>query len=320
MRKDIPTMGNTRKEIIFLDEWVQVAWNAANKNRFTRLGYVYTRMGDLFLCHINDLSKGSGIMVRARCPICKKDRHVEYKSVFREGQQHTLCPSCSSIVDIQGAVFERLTVIEFDKIDEVGTKWWCECECGNLKSMSSQSLFSEKTKSCGCYNLELKRAMSGENHPLWNGGRISVVCEICGRKYKRRRNYTTNAILCSPKCVGQWLSENKSGENSPSWNPSLTAEERIVKRDYKEYREWVKAVLKKDQYICQICGTTEGIEAHHMYSYKHHPRYRLVVKYGLAMCNGCHTEFHVWNGGFKKKCIPSDIDRWLYETYKPPRK
>lgn len=309
-----PTMGKTRKEIIFVNKQVPVSWNPMTQKWFMELGYTYTKMGDSFLCNIDDLPRGSGVMVPARCPICQYERLVEYKSVFRAGQQHTLCSSCSSIVDIQGMVFGRLTVIEFEGIDEFGTKWICKCECGNFKSMTSNSLFSKKTKSCGCYNLELKRAMSGKNHPLWGGGKISVICEICGREYKRRRNYTTNAILCSPKCVGRWLSENKSGENSPRWNPNLTEEERIIKRDYKEYHEWVKAVLKKDQYLCQICGSSEGVAAHHMYSYKHYPQYRLIVKYGLTMCKGCHTGFHVWNGGFDKMCIPADIDRWLYET------
>jgi hypothetical protein len=49
---------------------------------------------------------------------------------------------------ISGQVFEKLTTIS--KIEGVGNKWLCKCECGNEKIVSANSLKSKNTRSCGC--------------------------------------------------------------------------------------------------------------------------------------------------------------------------
>lgn len=101
--------------------------------------------------------------------------------------------------DLVGERFERLVVVEW-----VGRDRWggsildCRCDCGNMKPVNSQNLFSGNTKSCGCFSLELrtKHGMLGTkvyqawlkmksrcldpNHPKWNdyGGRgISIFQE-----------------------------------------------------------------------------------------------------------------------------------------------
>lgn len=53
--------------------------------------------------------------------------------------------------DISGEVFGRLTAIRRD-IDHDGhnSRWWCECSCGNVKSISLPGLRSGDIKSCGC--------------------------------------------------------------------------------------------------------------------------------------------------------------------------
>ena len=60
--------------------------------------------------------------------------------------------------DLTGQVFGRLTVLSEDP-DKRGTNhayWFCECECGTVKSIRGNTLTSgNKTKSCGCISKDL---------------------------------------------------------------------------------------------------------------------------------------------------------------------
>lgn len=63
-------------------------------------------------------------------------------------------------IDLTGKKFGRLTVIKRSE-DYVSPKgvhmvqWLCLCECGNKVVVSSHSLVSEHTKSCGCLQKEV---------------------------------------------------------------------------------------------------------------------------------------------------------------------
>lgn len=53
---------------------------------------------------------------------------------------------------IVGQKFNKWTVLEKDlaKRKDAHTYWICQCECGNIKSVRSTSLRSNKSTSCGC--------------------------------------------------------------------------------------------------------------------------------------------------------------------------
>lgn len=60
--------------------------------------------------------------------------------------------------DLTGRKFNRLTVLERDCLHPRGHKqsvyWICVCECGEMTVVSSYSLTSNYTKSCGCLSRE----------------------------------------------------------------------------------------------------------------------------------------------------------------------
>ena len=62
----------------------------------------------------------------------------------------------SNLIDLTGKRFGRLLVIERspNKGNSRGARWWCQCDCGNLKSISCKSLKTGRVISCGCYNKE----------------------------------------------------------------------------------------------------------------------------------------------------------------------
>lgn len=68
------------------------------------------------------------------------------------------------IMKEHGIPKSRLTVIEEDKeykkehnINYSRIFWKCQCECGNIKTISTQALRSGKTLSCGCYKADMEK-------------------------------------------------------------------------------------------------------------------------------------------------------------------
>lgn len=60
--------------------------------------------------------------------------------------------------------------------------------------------------------------------------------------------------------------------------------------------EWRNKVIKNDDYTCQCCGLTTKLEAHHIYGYKLHPKYREDPNNGITLCKYCHQRYHTLYG------------------------
>lgn len=60
-----------------------------------------------------------------------------------------------------------------------------------------------------------------------------------------------------------------------------------------EYKAWHKAVLRRDDYTCQICGERGGrLQAHHIKEWAEYPESRYDVDNGMTLCKGCHRRLH----------------------------
>lgn len=69
--------------------------------------------------------------------------------------------------DLIGKRFERLTVVKFSHTGKFRSKWWvCECDCGKIVKVTRANL--KKIKSCGCYNVEHKKSLTGSLNPNYN--------------------------------------------------------------------------------------------------------------------------------------------------------
>lgn len=78
-------------------------------------------------------------------------------------------------------------------------------------------------------------------------------------------------------------------------------EETFLKLDYytfsssrlsPAYKEWRDSCLKRDQYKCQKCGTTEGLCVHHIKPYAKFPKLATTISNGITLCQECHKEEH----------------------------
>ena len=76
-------------------------------------------------------------------------------------------------VDLTGRQYYYLTVLEKTNRRKGGSVVWkCQCKCGNITYASSSALNSSHTKSCGCYDLELKTKRGRE-----------CVHDLTGKRY-----------------------------------------------------------------------------------------------------------------------------------------
>ena len=74
-------------------------------------------------------------------------------------------------------------------------------------------------------------------------------------------------------------------------------------RNDKRVREWKKKVLEKGK--CEICGSTENLEAHHYIKWSEFPQGRIDINNGMCLCHKCHTEEHKHDQSYpmmKAKC------------------
>jgi hypothetical protein len=87
------------------------------------------------------------------------------------------------VKDITGRVFERLTVLEFVRVNKRKAWWTCECSCGKKIVKASTDLIEGKMKSCGCLRRETTKrthtqhGMAGTKiYNIWKGMRTRCNC------------------------------------------------------------------------------------------------------------------------------------------------
>lgn len=70
----------------------------------------------------------------------------------------------NKVHNLTGQRFGLLTVIGIDDRGTKKTYWMCQCDCGNVKSVRSDSLLSGAVKSCGCLKKKQDRLNLTANH------------------------------------------------------------------------------------------------------------------------------------------------------------
>lgn len=63
-----------------------------------------------------------------------------------------------------------------------------------------------------------------------------------------------------------------------------------IDRNDKKVYKWKKEILSKGE--CEICGSKEDLEAHHIIGWSDYPKGRIDVKNGMCLCNKCHSMKH----------------------------
>jgi len=132
----------------------------------------------------------------------------------------------------------------------------------------------------------LKKYYADGNKP-WNYSDVGkgLICRHCGQEFNVHPHKVRagKAKYCSLNCY-----------NVARTNPDRS--EQIKQRLTREYKDWKRAVLERDDFTCQECGLTgaEGaiLTAHHIKSFKDNPDIRIDLDNGIALCRNCHHKIH----------------------------
>lgn len=93
--------------------------------------------------------------------------------------------------------------------------WYCECDCGNARTVVGINLSSGHSKSCGCFRADkLREVASGKNHHAWNGG-IAIKEGYVHRKandhpFCDARGYVSEHRLVMEKHLGRYLTSTET--------------------------------------------------------------------------------------------------------------
>lgn len=79
------------------------------------------------------------------------------------------------IINLKGQQFGRLTVLELAPKHKGRTAWLCQCSCGNQKIVTTHSLRSDNTRSCGCLQKETASKQFSKNISNQRFGNLIAV-------------------------------------------------------------------------------------------------------------------------------------------------
>ena len=148
--------------------------------------------------------------------------------------------------------------------------------------------------------LVLKR---GENYESPGGQtRARWLCQCnCGRQTlvhsnNLRRNLSTNCGCLRIPVATKRLKEMhpfQKKENHWNWKGGISSERDQIMSTL-EYKEWRKAVFKRDKYLCQKCEDNKSgdLNAHHIDGFNNNIELRTKISSGVTLCETCHKNFH----------------------------
>ena len=110
------------------------------------------------------------------------------------------------------------------------------------------------------------------------------------------KNHTEEAKNKITEKLKEWHKKNpdiQKGQNNHRWKGGSSTFRMMIRRS-KEYKNWLKAVFRRDHYICVKCGNrgSGNLNAHHILSWADYPEERFDIENGLTLCVNCHREIH----------------------------
>lgn len=161
-----------------------------------------------------------------RCPTCHRDdfknergMHVHHKRVHDEKLRDHLkvCEQCGDLYQPENHMAAG------SKFCSDGCKWearrvareWRVCgQCGDdfeVRVTSDQKFCSKE-----CQN-GAHAERTGEDAPNWQGGKVTLTCEVCGDEFDADPHEADGRRVCSTGCWSIPMAEARTGEDAPNW-------------------------------------------------------------------------------------------------------
>lgn len=177
--------------------------------------------GSLKIIEPTEKRSGSSVIWKTICVKCNTivlRSAITFKKNSTCGK--TQCKLGLSVTDLHGKKFGKLTVISFFGVRKTKPSWKCECDCGNVKIMNTDSLVLNHTKSCGCITKQMRLKTPGE--ASWNARWYDHATGAINRNIKNEltkeefiKISSQNCFYCdiAPNSWNRYLMENGSVKN-----------------------------------------------------------------------------------------------------------
>jgi hypothetical protein len=227
---------------------VEIKITKKNIDWFLNKGYQVNRK-EKVLVQTQDLQPNSTTPIQYKCDICKKNiKEITYRDYFRHQFDYDCCEECQ-----RKLYFKKNESLRFEDV-----KHYVEIESNS---------------GCKLLSTEYNR----------NSDLLHFQCKCGNDFWAQYFNFTHgNKRQCNECGL-----KNKSGENCYKWKggrPDLNHQ----LRETKEYKEWRKSVVKRDNYTCQCCGSKKLLRAHHIKNFMEFEDLRFNIENGITLCSHCH--------------------------------
>jgi len=134
-----------------------------------------------------------------------------------ESEESTECPTCGRS-DFSSRSYMKSHHKQAHGESIAGVKVACDW-CGDEMRRPRCDIERAENLFCDeeCYGKWKSEERTGEDNPNWIQ-KVTVSCAMCGDSMRVRPNYAEkyNRHYCSEKCLGEWRSENWTGESHPN--------------------------------------------------------------------------------------------------------
>lgn len=182
-------------------------------------------------------------------------------------------------------------------------KVWWKCPEGKhddfLRIISNSVIYDFRCPKCSKENESHIEDLTGQRF-----GRLTVkeldqektraknrtywICKCeCGRETSVLAGHLKSGKIQSCGCLHR---EIVSHVDHWDWNSVPPAVERGRIRKSPEYLQWREAVLKRDNYTCQKCGSNADLQVHHKNNFIDYPDQRIAEDNGITLCKKCHLK------------------------------
>lgn len=135
-------------------------------------------------------------------------------------------------------------------------------------------------------------ALVRQGSDTWGNAIWECQCE-CGKVKKVISSSlisgNTQSCGCLQKSVAARRAKRCVGDKNPNWAGGVTPVARRIRKS-EGYKNWRTAVFKRDNFICQECGTGGKLHAHHIKTFAAFPELRFEISNGQTLCVPCHKK------------------------------
>lgn len=214
-------------------------------------------------------------------------------NAYRESRKiYKQCTECGKVITRAPKHFAKVV------------KPFCSRSCQN-KHMTRENHHAYVPKGkCPTCNTELTRTdvtycseacvpRTGEDNPKYLQ-RLDIPCDECGEMLQRTETLMNPTNFCTMECKNAYHARLMRGKNNPRYKNGMCKSYTRQREAYKGFTLKIrKAVRKRDNNTCQVCGKTK--EEHGMNMHVHHVDYNKGNNSQdnlICVCRYCHGIIH----------------------------